>query len=388
MPRDRPVATMEAFRRISFRPADFTIQMASFTSNSPRGNHSPENEAENEAGDDSDSQTFSRRVCLTDAVRLFGASAWGTSTLGAIGCSLLTGCVPVGDGSQPDLVWGRRGQSDGRFLKPRAIAIDRTDQLYIVDTTGRIQVFDADGNLQQYWRTPETANGRPTGLALREASSPEDDCLLVADTHYYRMLVYTLDGELLEEEQIGGTPGHEPGQFAFVTEAVCDRHGCYYVGEYGDSDRIQKFDPDGRFMTQWGGTGRDPEKFVRPQSMIVDGDTLWVADACNHRIKRFDLTQTTPTLIDVWGEPGGLPGQYSYPYDITLAGDGSLLVCEYGNQRVQRIGPDGKPLAIWGGPGFEPGQLYQPWGLVIDSAQRVHVLDSNNHRVQRFHLPT
>ena len=224
----------------------------------------------------------------------------------AFGTAILPGCVPGGDASKPDLVWGRRGQSDGRFLKPRAIAIDRSDELYIVDTTGRIQVFDADGNQLRVWSTPDTANGRPTGLAFRHADNPDDDRLLVADTHYYRMLVYNRDGELLPHEQIGGTAGREPGQFAFVTEAACDRHGCYYIGEYGDSDRIQKFDPGGRFVSQWGGTGREDDKFVRPQSMFASkDDVLWVADACNHRIKRFDLTPTTPELIDVWGGPGG-----------------------------------------------------------------------------------
>ena len=312
----------------------------------------------------------------------------GTSLLSGLSLGI-SGCVPTGDGSKPDLVWGRRGQREGWFLKPRAITIDRQDRLYIVDTTGRIQVFDVDGNYLNHWVTPETANGRPTGLAIRESNSKDQDCLLVADTHYYRMLVYTLDGELLEDQQIGGTPGQNPGQFAFVTEAVCDRHGNYYIGEYGDSDRIQKFAPNGEFLAQWGGTGRERDKFVRPQSMIADAnDVLWVADACNHQIKRFDLTPDTPSLIDVWGGPGAKPGQFSYPYDITLANDGTLMVCEYGNQRVQRIGADGIPIAIWGGPGFEPGQLYQPWGLVIDSRNRVHVLDSNNHRVQRFELPT
>ncbi len=285
------------------------------------------------------------------------------------------------------MVWGRRGQGEGRFLKPRAITIDRNDQLYIVDTTGRIQVFDRDGQWLRQWRTPQTKNGRPTGLAIRRGERPEDDLLLVADTHYYRMLAYTLDGTRLPEREIGGTAGRNPGEFAFVTDAVADRHGCFYIGEYGDSDRIQKFDPEGNFMLQWGGTGREPEKFVRPQSLVVHGDTLWIADACNHRIQRFDIGDETPRWIDLWGQPGTQPGQFHYPYDLVVLDDG-VLVCEYGNQRVQRLAADGSPLASWGSPGFEVGQLYQPWGLVVDSYQRMHVLDSNNHRVQRTWLPS
>ena len=157
------------------------------------------------------------------------------------------GCVPTGQGPLPDLVWGRRGMSEGRFLKPRAITIDDEDRLYIVDTTGRIQVFDADGNFIRFWSTPQTSNGRPTGLAIqvsrnnaRESESQSDTSdtkidsrrLLVADTHYYRMLSYSLDGTLHPTEQIGGTAGHLPGDFAFVTDAVCDANGCFYIGEY------------------------------------------------------------------------------------------------------------------------------------------------------------
>ena len=309
------------------------------------------------------------QVCL-------GAAALGT-----------TGCVPSSGHGQTELVWGRRGQSSGRFLKPRAITIDRQDQLYIVDTTGRIQVFDRDGNWLREWRTPETKNGRPTGLAIKQGKRPEEDRLLVADTHYYRMLVFSLDGQRLEAEEIGGQTGRNPGEFAFVTDAVSDDAGCFYIGEYGDSDRIQKFDPEGNFMTQWGGTGREKEKFVRPQSLVISKNTLWVADACNHRIQRYDISEPTPRWIDVWGKQGDQPGQFHYPYDLALLDDGGVLVCEYGNQRIQRLAADGTPRAIWGAPGFEIGQLYQPWGLVTDSKGRMHVLDSNNHRIQRTWLP-
>ena len=317
------------------------------------------------------------------------------------------GCVPLGahQGSQdePELVWGRRGLSDGRFLKPRAIAIDHMDDLYIVDTTGRIQVFDRDGKRKRGWKTPQTQNGRPTGLAVRPppgttgagGAGRGGPRLLVADTHYYRMLAYSLDGEIKSDETIGGIAGVGPGEFAFVTDAVCDRNGCYYVGEYGDSDRIQKFDPEGVFVTQWGGTGNTPGMFKRPQSLQIVGDVLWVVDACNHRIQRFDISPRTPELIDLWGDhrdragnrPGEKPGQFYYPYDLAIASDGSVIVCEYGNQRLQRFAADGTWIATWGGPGIGPGQLYQPWGVVIDSHDRIHVLDSNNHRVQRLKLP-
>ena len=302
-----------------------------------------------------------------------------------------TGCIGINTGSHAQLVWGRRGWSEGRFIKPRAITIDSSDQLYIVDTTGRIQVFDSDGQHLRHWNIPQTKNGRPTGLAVERlagTTTSDDEHLLVADTHYYRMLVYTLEGDLVEDAQIGGTAGFGPGQFAFVTDAACDDQGCFYIGEYGDSDRIQKFDPDGQFMTQFGGTGREPEQFMRPQGLVVGGDVLWIADAGNHRIQRYDIRSETPKLIDIWGREGKGLGEFWYPYGMSLASDGSLVICEYGNQRLQRFSPTGELLASWGSPGFDVGQLHEPWGVVVDSQDRVHVLDSNNHRVQRLQLPS
>lgn len=301
------------------------------------------------------------------------------------------GCVGSGSAGRTNLVWGRRGTSDGRFLKPRAITIDPQDQLYIVDTTGRIQVFDVDGRHLRTWTTPQTTNGRPTGLSFQRRRNPDGspvkDRLLVADTHYYRMLAYRPSGELIESAQIGGEAGYEPGQFAFVTDATTDERGRIYIGEYGDSDRIQSFDAEGNFLCQWGGTGRDWEQFLRPQSLVVDGKNLWIVDACNHRLQCYDLSGDRPVWKCGFGDEGNQPGQFYYPYDLVVDVDGTLLVCEYGNQRIQRLSPQGDPIASWGGPGRAVGQLYQPWGMTMDSQRRLHVLDSNNHRVQRIHMP-
>ena len=334
-------------------------------------------------------RTLDRRTCLRRV---------GGGLLAASLAAPLPGCVGTAGASDlPQLVWGRRGLSDGRFLKPRAITIDSQDRLYIVDTTGRVQVYDADGNYLHHWTMPETKNGRPTGLAFdawgtspqRDAAADPQGTILVADTHYYRMLAFDVLGRPLPDRQIGGVAGRGPGQFAFVTDAVRDARGNYYVGEYGDSDRIQKFDPDGRFLTQWGGTGHQRGQFVRPQSLVIDAeDHLWIADACNHRIQRYDLRPRQPRWAGCWGAYGRTVGKLYYPYDLAIAADGSVVVCEYGNQRLQRFARDGRLLGVWGSPGHAPGQLYQPWGVVIDSQQRVHVLDSNNHRVQRLPLPS
>jgi sugar lactone lactonase YvrE len=274
-------------------------------------------------------------------------------------------------------IWGRAGIVDGRFQKPRAMAIDGDDQLYIVDMLARIQVFDRDGNFLRSWRTPEFAAGRPTGLTV----SP-DGRLLVADTHYFRILSYTLAGDLLEESTLGGRYGPEPGQFGLVTDAVRDGDGTWYVSEYGEFDRIHKFSPDGQFLLQWGGHGSEPGQFLRPQTIeLAEDGRLWVVDACNHRIQIFDLNGQ---LTGMWGEAGSELGQLYYPYGLDFDGQGHVYVCEYGNHRVQKFTLTGQSLGSWGTNGRGPGELHNPWALVCDSQGSVHVLDSNNHRVQRI----
>jgi len=287
------------------------------------------------------------------------------------------GCLPSDAAhQQAEAIWGQAGITAGRLQKPRAMAIDDQDHLYIVDMTARIQVFDVDGNYLRGWKTPVWKNGKPSGLTISRAGQ-----LLVADTHYYRLLVYEPEGQAVESATIGGTMGHGPGEFGFVTDAVEDSQGHLYVAEYGDFDRIQKFSPEGEFLLQWGTHGSEPGQFRRPQNLAIDQlNRIWVADACNHRLQVFD---SQGELLFHWGEEGSEPGQMYYPYDLVLDGQGHVYVCEYGNHRIQKFSLAGESLACWGANGRGPGELHNPWALVRDSGGRLHVLDTNNHRVQR-----
>ncbi len=302
---------------------------------------------------------------------------WGLSVLLLSGC--LMNNIPAG---QPDLVWGRLGISEGRLQKPRAMTIDAGDQLYIVDMTGRVQVFTSEGEYLRTWRTPEIAHGKPCGLGIDREGN-----VMVADTHYFRVLFYTPQGELLGKRTLGGKTGNGPGEFGFVTDVVQDSHGAYYVAEYGEYDRIQKFSPDGAYLFEWGGRGREPGQFSRPQGLAIDSsDRVWVADACNHRIQVFDATGDQARLVKIWGEDGSEPGQLSYPYGLVLDGEGHVYVCELGNHRVQKFTLQGQSLGCWGTSGRGAGELSNPWALVLDSQHRIHVLDTYNHRVQRLRL--
>jgi DNA-binding beta-propeller fold protein YncE len=298
--------------------------------------------------------------------------------IAAIAALLLIAAGCGGPSSTPEIVWGQRGVQNGDMVRPRAVAIDAKDRLFIVDYTARIQVYDRDGNyLGPTWTTPDYRNGRPSGLSI-----DRDGNLIVSDSHYHCFRIYNADG--VELRRFGGEGGMEPGQLGYVSDVVQDEDGYYYVAEFGENQRISKFDAEGKFIACWGSPGTEPGQFARARALALGPDGfLYVADACNHRVQVFSRYGE---LVRYWGEPGEAPGQLSYPYDVAFNAAGELYVVEYGNHRVQKFTVEGVSLGCWGGPGQAPGRLHCPWALAVDSRGRVHVLDSDNHRVQRINF--
>jgi len=289
----------------------------------------------------------------------------------------LAGCG--GPAEQPEVVWGRQGVQDGDLAKPRGVAIDRQDRLYIVDFTARLQVYDRDGQyLGLTWQTPDYRNGRPSGLSI-----DRDGNLLVSDSHYHCLRIYSIaSGQPVELRKIGGEAGSELGKFGYVSDAIQDAAGCFYVSEFGENQRITKLSNAGQVVKSWGSPGSEPGQFSRIRAMVLGPDgLLYVADACNHRIQVFT---TDGDFVRMWGGEGAAPGQMQYPYDLDFGPNGDLYVVEFGNHRVQKFTKDGAHRGFWGGPGKSPGKLHFPWALAVDRRGKVHVIDSQNHRVQRI----
>lgn len=297
-------------------------------------------------------------------------AAWLLAAAGssALGCNAATSAaLPA-----PLLMFGRTGMGPAEFNYPRATVIAADQSLFVIDKAGRIQALTADGDPLREWRMPEVSAGKPTGLGLGP-----DGNIYVADTHYARVCVYAPDGRLLRQF---GSFGDGPGQFRLPTDVAVHRDGTIFVSEYGGNDRVSRFTPEFEYLGSFGGADAGPARQQRPQCLLLaPGDTLWVADACNHRLCEFDLRGR---LIRTIGACGDGPGQFRFPYSIDLLSDGTLVVCEYGNNRVQRVTRDGQSLGAWGRAGRAPGELAYPWALSVGSDDRVYVVDSGNNRVQ------
>lgn len=283
----------------------------------------------------------------------------------------------------PVIVVGSQGERPGRFVKPRGIAVDPEDgRFYVVDRSGRIQLFAPDGTLIRWWRLPESKLGQPVGLVIEGLGT-----LLVNDSHYQRLLRYSSDGQEILARW--GTAGTGPGQFTFGRDVAVDSAGDIYAGDYGgQNDRILKFSPDGDFLLEWGGRGTAPGQFDRPQGMAIERrgnrERLLVADTCNHRVQRFELDGT---FVSTFGQLGTAPGNLRYPSSVAVSSDGSIFVSEWGNNRIQRFDADGRSRGTWGGPGSAIGELATPWDVGVGPANLVYVVDYGNHRIQVIRWP-
>jgi len=315
-----------------------------------------------------------------------GARAVVSCLLAAVVAVATPGCGPTevaedAAAGPPPLacptVFGRPGNLDGRFDYPRAIALDTANErLFVVDKSARIQRFGLDGSFQTAWRMPRFENGKPTGISIAP-----DGRVVVADTHEHRIAIFSPDGELLETH---GRMGREPGEFIYPTDVAAGPDGRWFVSEYGGNDRVQIFDADWNPVGVIGFAGEtdrdDRPALSRPQSIAWDAGRgeLFIADAIHHRIV---VTDADGRLRRVLGGPGLEPGRFSYPYGLAIADDGSLVVVEFGANRVQRIDPtDGQSLAVAGGTGVQPGRLRYPWAIDV-AAGTMAVLDSGNARV-------
>jgi ABC-type Fe3+ transport system permease subunit/DNA-binding beta-propeller fold protein YncE len=272
-------------------------------------------------------------------------------------------------------VIGHRGVGVGEFNKPRSIAIDREDNIYVVDMTARVQKFSPDGKFLLLWQMTQTDLGKPKGMG-RDA----DGNIIVVEPHYQRINIFSPDGKLVNR---WGERGTNAGQLIMPRSVAVNSHGNFLISEYSEVDRVQEFSPRGDKLVQlFGRPGLGIGEFNRAEGLDVDAqDRIYVADSCNHRIQIFS---PDGKFLRSYGKPGTGVGEMSYPYDVRVDKAGRQYVCEFENSRIQIFDANGKSLEIIGGPGYEPGQFSNPYAIALDSKGNLYVADSQNHRVQKF----
>jgi DNA-binding beta-propeller fold protein YncE len=135
----------------------------------------------------------------------------------------------------------------------------------------------------------------------------------------------------------------------------------------------------------------------RPRGVarLPDG-RLVLADYQNHRVLLLDPQTAALTSLAGNGCPGFAEGQgtsarFNVPYGVAVQPDGTIVVADWGNNRLRTVALDGTvaTLAGDGASGMIDGvaaqaRFYSPEAVAVDAAGAVYVSDQGNHRIRRL----
>ena len=135
------------------------------------------------------------------------------------------------------------------------------------------------------------------------------------------------------------------------TDVAWDAAGNIFVADgYGNS-RVAKFDKNGKFIKTWGARGTEHGQFNLPHTIATDAKgNVYVGDRNNNRIQVFDNDGNFQTEYKNVGSPSAIcitPGPHQYLYSSnsnrpTTMDDGEIYKMELDGTIVGKFGRAGK----------------------------------------------
>jgi sugar lactone lactonase YvrE len=214
-----------------------------------------------------------------------------------------------------------------------------------------------------------------------------------------------LNGYGTQDLSFGGE-GTGPGLFSDVRAIAVDpSQGNIYAADY-EGGRVQKFDAQGKFITQWILEGknlyissmtvdRQGNVFIDATSKLLqyDANGTLVGQLRAGKIDRFDnialgadgsLYGTVDQDV-IHFKPNGqvlsrvtatVPGDETLVNaKIAVDGLGDMYLLGTFNNAVFKFGPDGKFMNRFGSDGDQPGQFTAPYAIAVDGKSQVYVSD-------------
>jgi DNA-binding beta-propeller fold protein YncE len=273
----------------------------------------------------------------------------------------------------------------GQFSAPRSIAVSADGFVYVADSRNhRIQKFTADGVWVASWgtfggcpeRTPLPGEFcEPWGVAVGP-----DGSVYVADTWAHRVQKFSPDGQFLTQWGFSSQYGADlrPGAFYGPRGIAVEPDGTVYVADTGNK-RIQVFTADGAFLRQLGGGGSEPGQLNEPVGVAVDRDgQVFVADTWNYRVQ---VLTSTGQPVRQWPIAGwNNPLAEEKPY-LAVDGQGRVYVTDPGHYRVLVFDGQGNYLYSFGRFGFDTASFALPMGIAVGPDGALYITDAANHRV-------
>ncbi len=257
------------------------------------------------------------------------------------------------------------------------VGVDTQDNVYVFNRgTHPMIVFDRQGNFLRSWG--EGLFPRAHGVHMAP-----DGTVWLTDDGDHAVRQCTLDGKVLLTLGLPGKPAPFMSGLPFrgCTHTALSPRGDLYVSDGYGNGKIHMYSPDGKYLRSWGEPGSDPGQFNLPHNIHCDDDGwVYVADRENHRIQVFDGNGRFETQWHNLHRPSGM-----------FMPRGKCPLCYVGeigpyygfNRGAKNLGPrlsilsnDGKRLArITTEPaaGTGPGQFLSPHGLAVDSRGDLYI---------------
>jgi len=112
------------------------------------------------------------------------------------------------------------------------------------------------------------------------------------------------------------------------------------------------------FLDTWGSFGTDEGRFHQPTGICLDSNgNIYVADAQNARVQKF---APDGEFLSIYA------GHLSFPLGVAVGPDGVVYVNDFFNTRIQRFAANGEFLGTW-------NYISALYGPVIDASNNVYI---------------
>ncbi len=258
-----------------------------------------------------------------------------------------------------------------------AVGVDHDDRVYAFHRGDHpMVVFDRDGNYLRSWG--DGVFKRAHGIHMGP-----DDTIYLTDDGDHTVRKCTLDGKVLLTIGIPGdaAPFMSGEPFRRCTHTALSPNNEIYVSDGYGNARIHKYTQDGKRIKSWGEPGSGPGQFNLPHNISCDEDGwVYVADRENHRIQVFDGNGRFETQ---WHDLHRPSGMYMPPGKCPICYVGEIGPNYEFNRGAPNLGPrlsilsnEGRLIArITKTPaaGTGPGQFISPHGIAVDSHGDLYV---------------
>jgi hypothetical protein len=238
-------------------------------------------------------------------------------------------------------------------------------------------VFDRHGNFLRAWGEDIFSHAHGIQMA-------PDGTIYCTDDGDHTVRQLTPEGRVLMQLGVPGKPSPFMSGLPFnrCTHTALSPSGDLYVSDGYGNARVHKYSPDGKLLLSWGRPGSGPGEFNLPHNIVCDPDGwVYVADRESHRIQVFDGNGKFETQWNNLHRPSGLCMTFG---KCPLCYVGEIGPYMSVNRQYPNIGPrvsilDGKGNVLVrlgrteDAIGQEPGQFMSPHGIAVDSRGDIYV---------------